>query len=386
MPIVNRLKIRRSRRINRRCIARQGQSLDAVKRPQMNEHELLERVRHTAEHVLRPRAHDTDRTGQFPDEQMRALTDLGLNGMAIPVEYGGLDLSPGLQARIFMELAAACVTSAFVLSQQHVCTALLSVSDNVAARQHWLPDLASGTVRGADGINFLRLPADRAPMRAVSNGTGYRLNGLLPWVTASHHSDLLVCGALLEDNRQIVVAMPMDDRVRTPEAAKLMAFEASDTGPVHLDGCDVPDHARILGPDSDVLARAPRLATAFVPAAMALGHMRTSLDAAREGLHSKGISGETILTQTQEQITTLEREILAAVDSQDTHQAAELRARANVLVLRAAHLALIVAGGTGYRRESAAQRYFREAAFWSVWSVGGGVLPATLDVMSHVSG
>lgn len=342
---------------------------------------LLQDVQTLVEETLRPRADLVDYRGEFPDEQMRVLARAGLPGMAIDRVYGGLGLSPTTQARIFLELTAGCATTAFVLSQHHVTTALLSVSENEAVRERWLHGLADGSVRGADGINFLRMPAERAPMRAEEVPGGWRLRGMLPWVTASHHSDLLVCGAVLKDGRQIVVALPMDHRVRCGEAARLMAFEASDTGPVFCDDCFVPKSELVLGPYPDILTHAPRAATTYVPIAMALGHARSSLASCQATLAQRGADAVALGQEVSGALETLERETMDGVQRGDSELAPRLRGRANYLVGRAAHLALIVGGGSGYRRESLPQRLFREAAFWSVWSVGGQIMPETLKTL-----
>jgi alkylation response protein AidB-like acyl-CoA dehydrogenase len=341
----------------------------------------VESAERLAAEVLAPRAAGTDRGGAYPEEQLAALAQAGLYGIAVPRAHGGLELPPGEQARIFRALARGCVATAFVLSQHHVVTALLAVSDNEAEKARWLPGLARGEIRGADGINFLRMPAERAPMRATPAPGGWVLGGVLPWVTAAHHSDVLVCGAVLPDSRQLIVALPMDERVRRGDAVPLMALEASDTGPVHLDDCFVPAEARILGPDPDVLASTPRMATTYVPLFMGLGHVDACLDLIEHDLPRKGSEAIALAEAVRAERSAIESIALDAAERMDGAPATALRGRLNFLVQRAAHLALIVGGGTGYRRDAPHQRLYREGAFWSVWSVGGGITPAMLEVL-----
>lgn len=351
---------------------------------QVSDQKILEEVRDLANQLLRPNASDLDRTGRYPAEQMRAVAELGLNGMGIDREYGGLGLSPKLQGQILIELAAACTTTAFILGQRKICSSLLSLSENEEARRRWLPELARGSVQAADAVNYLRQPPERAPMRAVTLGdsgeaSGYRLNGTMTWVTASHHSDVFVCGAVVEDGRQIVAVVPKDDYAQVTDTVELMAFQASDTAQVVLQDCFVPAQARIHGPRLDVLPEAwnqrglsapQKVIMAFLPVVLALGHMRTTVERVRENMLAKGRSGEIVYERTRREVESLTADILAALDAHDATNAVELRVRTNYLIQFVANVALLVAGGTGYRRDSDIQRFFREAAFWSVWSIG----------------
>ncbi len=321
----------------------------------------------------------------FPAQALRAFAQAGLLGMNIPLALGGQALSFGAQARIFSRLAEADLPAAFVLSQHQACASLLVASPNPAMCARWLGKMAAGTVLGANGFNFLNFPPDRAPMRAEKYAEGFRLMGTLPWVTAARECRVLVAGAVLPDGDQILAALPLGDLlarqdpgVRVPPAMDLAALVGSATTEVQCDALEIPLTDLVLGPGRDLLKSAVRGATVYVPTAMALGHARASLSLIRDVARRKGGTAEAMATWLDERIAALDADLAAALIAQDFTQAPALRGWANALVARAAHLALIAGGGTGFRQGERAQRLYREAGFFSVWSVSGAIIPETL--------
>ena len=340
-------------------------------------------ARRLAHEVLRPHAGRLDASQGFCSDALRALGSSGLLGMAVPRAYGGLDLHPATQARIFCELAAGCATTAFVVSQHHVVTALLASSPNEGLKSLWLPRLASGEVLGADGINFWRQARATPPMRAtpVASAEGWTLDGVLPWVTGARHCQLLVCGALLDDASQLVVALPAGEHLEVGAPQDLLAFGGSQTSSVRLQGVQVAPAQLVLGPHADVLASVPRRGTTYVPTFMALGQARASLEACQPWAAQRGDDAVALLAEVQAELESVGTRAQCAVEAGDVGAATGLRAEANLLVQRAAQLCLALGSGSGYARGALPERLYREAAFWLVWSVGGAILPTTLAAM-----
>lgn len=351
--------------------ARDAQALDCAKQ--------------LASEVLRPHANATDSTGAWPREQLRAIAAAGLAGIAIPQPMGGLELSYLAQARVFTALAEGGLATAFIMTQHHACTTLVDATPHESVRRRWLPGLASGELHGANGFNFLNFPPERAPMKATPVAGGYRLDGVLPWVTAAHHSDLLVAGAVLPDGMQLLVAIPLRaelasgrGKISVDAPMDLMALAASDTTVVRCDGYEVAAADVMLGPGPDLLKTTFRGGTPYVPTAMTIGHARASLQVIEEVAARKQGTNTTMPDWLRTEISRLDDAVTAALTAGDFARAPELRGQGNALVTRAAHLALIAGGGTGYKRDQTPQRLYREAAFFSVWSVSGTIIPETL--------
>ncbi len=345
----------------------------------------VDAARRLAADVLRPRAEETDRAASFPTEQIAAIAAGGLMGIAILPEYGGLDLSYLAQARVFAALAEGDLATAFVVSQHHACTTLVAATPRAGLRERWLGALATGQAHAANGFNFLNFPPDRAPMRAVAVTGGYRLTGSLPWVTAAHVANFLAAGAVLPDGAQVMAAIALAEGVasgapiRVEPAMDLMALAGSDTTVVHFDDLFVAESDVLLGPGPNLLKTTFRGATVYVPTAMALGHARASLAVISDVAASKGGTASAMAAWLSPALDRLDADLTAALEGGDFERAPALRGRANALVARAAHLALIAGGGTGYRRDRTPQRLYREAAFFSVWSVSGAIIPETLS-------
>jgi alkylation response protein AidB-like acyl-CoA dehydrogenase len=376
----------------------------------------IHEARHVARDVLQPRAAQQEATQSFCREGLEALAQRGLLGMAIPRAWGGLELHPATQTCIFEELARGCATTAFVVSQHHVVTALLASSPNEALKAKWLPPLASGKVLGADGINFLRQgripPAVQAsarvgpavPSSPLSDAVscqgqaerdtrppqaeeGWVLDGTLPWVTAARHCQLLVCGGILADGAQLIVALPASgersatSRLEVGEPHRLLALGGSETSSIHLQQVHVRPEQLVLGPAPDVLACAPRRGTTYVPTFMALGHARACLETCQPWAASRGAEGVALLCELQAALEALRQRALEAVAADDGQAAPGLRAAANRLTQQAAQACLTLGGGHGFACGAVPERLYREAAFWLVWSVGGAILPATLRAL-----
>lgn len=343
----------------------------------------LREARRLADEVLRPMAGALDRSGAYPTAVLQAIAATGIMGMSIPQTEGGLDLSYRVQVELFATLAEGCLAITFILTQHHGCSTLFTASPNTAVRARWLPQLASGAAHGASGFNFLNLPPERATMLAKRVPGGYCFNGSMPWVTAAHHSAVVAAGGVLPDMNQILVAVDLPQAVamgtaRIDPPMQLAALTASDTTVVHFTDLFAPDEDLILGPTPAVLKAAPRPAMVYVPTALTVGHARASLNVLEEIAAHKGGTAREMAHWVRHEADRLERDILGALASGDFDRMPELRGRGNVLAARAAHLALIAAGGTGYRVESPAQRLYREAGFFSIWSASGQVVPATL--------
>lgn len=342
-------------------------------------------AKEVALNVLRPQADATDASGIYPQAAQEAIANAGLLGIAIPTAYGGLDLAFLDQARVFAELTAGDVTSAFIASQHHACTTLLIATPHAHLRDRWLPGLADGSLHGANGFNFLNFPPERAPMKVYPAPGGWRLTGALPWVTAAHHSDILVAGAVLPDGAQLLLALPLraaldagDPAISVDAPMDLMALAASDTTVVRCQDFFVAEEDTLLGPGPDLLKTTFRGGSAYVPTAMTLGHARRCLALLEDAAARKGGTATEMATWLQKACDQFEADLTAAMEAGDFAGSPVLRGRGNALAARAAHLALIAGGGTGFRRDQTAQRLYREAGFFSVWSVSGAIIPETL--------
>lgn len=163
----------------------------------MSDH-LLQLGRRISDDLLAPAAADVDVHGRFPADHLDRLAASGLYGLAGPVSSGGLGADRETSNRVVEELARGCLSTTFVwLQHLGVLRALAAAA--AAGGQHLGPlltSLCSGRVRAGVAVGGVR--PGSAPLRARPSGTGWVLDGSVPWVTGWGLIDVLHVAALDE--------------------------------------------------------------------------------------------------------------------------------------------------------------------------------------------
>jgi len=141
--------------------------------------------------VLRERAADVDRERRIPDDTYRRLGDAGLLHVLKPKKYGGLELSEHEHARIAMNLARGCASTAWVFS-------ILS-SDNMAILAY--PEEVQDEIWGTDTYATLAGNTNLNPKAVVTKVPGgYRLTGKWGFCSGSDFSEWLIFNAPVGDD------------------------------------------------------------------------------------------------------------------------------------------------------------------------------------------
>src|ERR1700733_1865518 len=158
------------------------------------------------------RADRLDQSGDWPDEDLHVLASIGAMRWAVPLEFGGEELSPIELHFRYETIASASLTTALILTQRDSAVSLLAAAESSRLRSELLPRLANNEMFTTVGIAQLTTSRQRgAPaLRAIPIEGGYRLDGEIPWATGAAHASFIVAGAVLEDRRQILFALPMN--------------------------------------------------------------------------------------------------------------------------------------------------------------------------------
>jgi alkylation response protein AidB-like acyl-CoA dehydrogenase len=274
------------------------------------------------------------------------------------------------------------LTTTFIITQRTGACLRIAGSTNEALQERLLPGLVSGDAFATVGISHLttsRRHLAKPVLAARETGRGFVLDGYSPWVTGARHAEVVVTGAVLEDGRQILVALPTDaPGVSTPPPPELVGLSASDTGEVRLTEVELGDEWLLAGPAEDVMkigvgAGTGGLQTSTLAIALAdaaIGYLEGEV-ARRPDLAAA--TAELRREQRELETTLLE---LASGKAVCTNE--QLRAGANSMALRASQAALAAAKGTGYVVGHPAGRWCREALFFLVWSCPQGVMAANL--------
>src|SRR5690606_37462194 len=142
--------------------------------------ELRHRIREFAEGEIGPVARELDETSTFPWENVRKMADLGLFGVNVPREYGGLGLDYLSYILVIEELARVDASHSITISAPSTLgtSPILSFGTEEQKRRY-LPLLATGRVLGGFGLTEPGAGSDSAGTRTIAtreNG-GYRLRG-----------------------------------------------------------------------------------------------------------------------------------------------------------------------------------------------------------------
>jgi len=329
-------------------------------------------------------AGDADAASSWPEASWSVLREIGALGWSIPRDHGGQELDIHQLLDGYEQLAGACLTTCFILSQREAACRRLSSSGRQTLCRDLLPPLARGERFATVGLSQLTTSRQHtAPsLRIRETPTSLFLDGVIPWVTGAARAEHIVIGATLDDGRQVLAVLPADlPGVSVGPPLELMALQGSMTAEVRCEAVSLERDWLLAGPAERVMqgGRGPGgLETSCLAlglAGAAVGYLdresirRPELRATAEGL--------------RQQHRQLREEMHQLADAtQAGEQAVTLRARANTLVLGATQAALTVSKGSGFLRQHPAQRWARQAMFFLVWSCPWPIAAATLSQLT----
>jgi alkylation response protein AidB-like acyl-CoA dehydrogenase len=339
-------------------------------------------------------ADEMDRSGLWPADQLALCGEAGVYRWFLEPEHGGQGWSPEDAIRGYMALAAACLTTTFILTQRTGACRRIAASANEELRLRLLPGLASGALFSTIGISHLttsRRHLGRPVLAAEQTAAGFRLDGMSPWVTGGAAADVIVMAATLVENgeptdRELLLAVPTElAGVSIDEPLPLVGLTASSTGPVRLDRVEVPFECVIAGPAANVMLGSVGGSTGgYETSALAIGLARAAIEllAAESARRPDLRAAHDAL---DEEHARLADDLLALVRGESRCTKESVRQRANTFVLRATQAALSAAKGTGYVAGHPAGRWCREALFFLVWSCPQPVAAANLCELAGIT-
>ncbi|MGR6963152.1 acyl-CoA dehydrogenase family protein [Geodermatophilus sp. URMC 61] len=140
-----------------------------------------------------PVAREYEQAGRYPTEIVEGLKEMGLFGITVPEEYGGLDLDPVAFAIVFEELARGWMGVAGVLGSHSLSCRLIAMHGTEEQKARYLPDLATGKRRTGLGLTEPDAGTDVQGIRTVARKTdgGYVVDGTKTWITNARFADPL---------------------------------------------------------------------------------------------------------------------------------------------------------------------------------------------------
>ncbi|SFH62812.1 acyl-CoA dehydrogenase family protein [Planctomicrobium piriforme] len=337
---------------------------------------------------------DVDRHTLWPQVQLQALADAGVLGWVIPQQFGGGEVSPLTMLQGYEDLSAACLTTAFILTQRNGACQRIAACDNAELKSRLLPDLASGKTFATVGISHLTTSRQHIHTPAVQADIErdvIRLNGSIPWVTGAVHASYIVTGGACPDGRQVLVALPTGlPGVTVRPYAELMAFTASHTASVDVENVLLPMDHVLAGPVEGVMKQGQGGGTgSLTTSVLALGLARRAGKLIRDQAKERPDLTDVAQRFTSE-LQALHNDLYGAAEHGDQGSphlsAAAIRHRANSLALRITQAALGISKGAGFVKGHPAELAVREAMFFLVWSCPQPVVQGVLDELACRAG
>jgi len=174
-------------------------ALDAETRDQ-----LVETVRRFVSERLRPLEAQVSENDAIPDDVIEEMKALGLFGLSIPAEYGGLDLGMEEEVLVALELGrtSPAFRSAFGTNVGIGAQGLVMFG-NDAQKAKYLPGIASGEIITSFALTEPEAGSDSAAVqtRAVRDGDHYVLNGAKRYITNANKADLFTVMARTDPSK-----------------------------------------------------------------------------------------------------------------------------------------------------------------------------------------
>ena len=154
---------------------------------------ILEAVREFVDNEVIPVANELEHADEYPQKIVDGLKEMGVFGLMIPEEYGGLGESLLTYSLVVEEIARGWMPVSGVINTHFIVSYMLVQHGTEEQKQYYLPRMATGEVRGAFSMSEPGCGSDVSAItsKAVRDGDQWVLNGQKMWLTNGGSSTLV---------------------------------------------------------------------------------------------------------------------------------------------------------------------------------------------------
>jgi alkylation response protein AidB-like acyl-CoA dehydrogenase len=349
---------------------------------------LLEPIERFCREVLAPKAAEIDRTGTSATLHLPGLSRLGLMGLNLPEDHGGI----GMPATVLFEavalIAAACGATASMVTAHWLATDSVLIGGDDAIRSRLLPDAAAGVKLGAFALTEPGAGSNPADMTTVATREGehYRLQGTKHFISNAGEAGFIVVYAKTDKaaGARGISAFLVDPKrggVRISGPERTMGLRGSHIHEVALD-CMVPASDR-LGPEGSGFRTALKVLDAgrVEITACSVGIAEAAFAAAVDWARQRKVGGAPIaelqglrwmLADMATDIAAARALGIAAAGQRErgepfSRSASMAKLFASEMAARVTDQALQIHGGYGYTAGLPLERYVRDCRIFRIF-------------------
>ena len=342
-------------------------------------------VRSWVDREVRPIARELEHADTYPEALVEQMKQLGVYGLLVPAELGGVDVSMGCFAAVTEELARGWMSLAGAMGGHSVVTMLLRRFGTDEQRARYLPRLATGELRATMALTEPHGGSDLQAIRTVARRVdgGYVVDGAKTWITNAERAG--VCALLCKTDPDAepayrgisILLVEPGDGYTVGRALPKLGYKGVESCEMFFDGYTAPAEALLGGHEGagfrqmmsglevgriQVAARATGVARAAFDDALAYAQERQTFSVPIWQHQSIG----NLLADMGTKVTAARALVRLAAETYDDTGTANLEAGmaklfASEVCAEVTLAAIRVHGGMGYSTELDVERYYRDA-------------------------
>ncbi|MGA0797088.1 MAG: acyl-CoA dehydrogenase family protein [Quisquiliibacterium sp.] len=353
---------------------------------------LLEAVRRFVRERLIPAEEQVVETDEIPDDIVNDMKAMGLFGMTIPEEYGGLALTMEEEALLIIELCkAAPAFRSMIGTTVGIGSQGIVMDGTTEQKQTWLPRLASGEMIASFALTEPDSGSDAASLRtiAIRDGDHYVVNGTKRYITNAPHAGMFTLMARTDPANKGaggISAFIVD--AKTPgilfgKYDRKMGQRGAHTCDVIFADCRVPAANIIGGREGQGFKTAMKVLDKgrIHLAAVCVGAAERILEEALRYAMQRRQFGQPIadfqlvqamLAESKTEIYAAHCMVMDAARRRDAGESVSTEAScaklfASEMCGRVADRAVQIHGGAGYMSEYAVERFYRDVRLFRIY-------------------
>ena len=343
-----------------------------------------------SEHI-KPVVREYESEGRYPTEIVAKMAEMGLFGITVPAEHGGLGLDTVSMSLVFEEISRGWMGVAGFLGSHSLSCRMIANHGTDEQKRRWLPDLAAGRRRTGIGLTE---PGGGSDLQGIStrawrDGDDYVVRGTKTWITNARYADplpvLVKTDPEAEPRHKGMSVMMVEAGLAGLEVTKdigKLGYKGPESCEVVLDDVRVPADCLLGGEEGRgfVQVMSGLEAGRVNIAARSVGIAQAALDASlayaqqREAFGRPIAEFQAIQLKLADMATELEAARLLtrwAADRIDRGLRADVEAGmakyfASEAAIKASLEAMRIHGGYGYSTEFEIERLYRDAPLMAI--------------------